>query len=403
MIRSIKIENYKSIRKMDLSLGRLNIFIGENGAGKSNILEAIALASAAESRKLDNEFLTSRGIRVTDPKLMRSAFDKKSSALPITISAFAESGTEYIYKLRNDNKSYSEWHNLLEIRHPEELSMKFLTEFLSSLNDSKRKEFLNEFKSALENALVKVDSSERQNTRTEPKTFKINVSSEGFKPEPNNDIADFIIYSPENSALRMFEREGQILPLGVNGEGLLKLLSVMSKSANSSEMEKVKESLCLLNWFEDFTISGSGSRAKMKIIDRYIDPMIKGLDHRSANEGFLFVTFYLALFASSLTPRFFAVDNVDASLNPKLCEKMIRTLDRIAIESGKQAILTTHNPAALDGIDLTDDEQRLFIISRGRDGETKARRFSKKPTSATPSRLSEMFMSGALGGLPKSF
>ena len=388
---------------MDLSLGRLNIFIGENGAGKSNILEAIALASAAESRKLDNEFLASRGIRVTDPKLMRSAFDRKNSTIPITISAVAENGTKYIYKLRNDNKSYSEWRNLSEVRPPSDLSVKLLTDYLSSLDDAKRSALLDEMKSILERSLLEDFDAPKTIGKAPPRIFSIKVESDGFRPAPNNDIADFIIYSPENSALRMFEREGQILPLGVNGEGLLKLLSVMGKASHSEELEKVKDALRLINWFEDFTVVGTGSRAKLKIVDQYLDPLIKGFDHRSANEGFLFVTFYLALFASQLTPKFFAVDNVDASLNPKLCERMIKTLNKLAIESGKQAILTTHNPAALDGIDLTDDEQRLFIVSRSRDGETRARRFNKKPVSAKPARLSEMFMSGALGGLPKSF
>lgn len=65
VVQKIVIENFKSIKELSLELGRVNIFIGENGAGKSNILEAIALAGAAVSDKLDNEFLASRGIRAS--------------------------------------------------------------------------------------------------------------------------------------------------------------------------------------------------------------------------------------------------------------------------------------------------------------------------------------------------
>ena len=67
MLRNLKISQFKSIEDLDLELGRMNVFIGENGAGKSNILEAIAFASAAYAQKLDNEFLGSRGIRTTRP------------------------------------------------------------------------------------------------------------------------------------------------------------------------------------------------------------------------------------------------------------------------------------------------------------------------------------------------
>ena len=54
MIKEIRIKNYKSIQKLKISVGQLTVLIGENGSGKTNILEAIALASAAASDKLDN-------------------------------------------------------------------------------------------------------------------------------------------------------------------------------------------------------------------------------------------------------------------------------------------------------------------------------------------------------------
>ena len=41
MIDRIIVENFKSLRKVDLSLGRLNLFIGTNASGKSNFLDAL--------------------------------------------------------------------------------------------------------------------------------------------------------------------------------------------------------------------------------------------------------------------------------------------------------------------------------------------------------------------------
>ena len=41
MIDRIAIENFKSLRKVDLSLGRMNLFIGTNASGKSNFLDAL--------------------------------------------------------------------------------------------------------------------------------------------------------------------------------------------------------------------------------------------------------------------------------------------------------------------------------------------------------------------------
>lgn len=126
-------------------------------------------------------------------------------------------------------------------------------------------------------------------------------------------------------------------------------------------------------------------------------------DHRSANEGFFFLLFCFALFSTGLTPKFFAVDNIDASLNPKLCEKLTSELVPLSKENDRQVILTTHNPAVLDGLNLDDDEQRLFVISRDVDGATQVRRISKPRDTGEPVRLSELFLRGALGGLPKGF
>ncbi len=104
MIQSLHIKNYKSIADLTLEFGRFNVLIGENGCGKSNILEAIALAAAATANKLDNEFLTSRGIRNTKPELMRSSFDNESSEKDIEIKI-----NEVKYILANDNQPYSKW------------------------------------------------------------------------------------------------------------------------------------------------------------------------------------------------------------------------------------------------------------------------------------------------------
>ena len=41
MIERIVIENFKSLRKVELTLGRVNLFVGTNASGKSNFLEAL--------------------------------------------------------------------------------------------------------------------------------------------------------------------------------------------------------------------------------------------------------------------------------------------------------------------------------------------------------------------------
>ena len=108
---------------------------------------------------------------------------------------------------------------------------------------------------------------------------------------------------------------------------------------------------------------------------------------------------------SKATPQFFAIDNIDAALNPKLCGELMRRLCELAEKYDKQVILTTHNPAILDGLNLSNDEQRLYAVYRNDQGHTKARRIQapKVRSGVTPTKLSDAFMHGLIGGLPKNF
>lgn len=147
------------------------------------------------------------------------------------------------------------------------------------------------------------------------------------------------------------------------------------------------------------------NESRLQIKDRFLDPTLELFDQKSANEGFLFLLFYITLFVSEETPKFFAIDNIDASLNPKLCRELIKILTKLAKEHDKQVIFTTHNPAILDGLNLNDDDQRLLVVRRNVEGHTKAFRYTKPKLAKDERtvRMSEAFLRGYIGGLPNNF
>jgi len=77
MISQLDIENFKSIYKESIELGRVNIFIGENGCGKTNILEALGMISAAKYGEIKNDYLALKGLRVTKPSITLNSFSNK--------------------------------------------------------------------------------------------------------------------------------------------------------------------------------------------------------------------------------------------------------------------------------------------------------------------------------------
>lgn len=347
---------------------------------------------------------------------MRSALVNAQENEPISVVVTDENNIEIDYAIRADDAPYPTWEydlrqNGASIK-PTALSQ-FLVEY-ARREGVDAKGLINSLQKQIENFSKSYEYIKTEDKSKRKYSFPLNLDIDeksvsllfelgGISMRDHQTLRDFIIYSPENTALRMFEREGQIQPLGINGEGLLKLLTVMSKT-DKSTLDHIKRYLKVFGWFEDFSITEENGAVQMSIQDGFVRESLRNFDQRSANEGFLFVAFYFSLFSSKLTPNFFAIDNIDASLNPKLCQELMRNLIRLSRNNGKQVILTTHNPAILDGMNLDEDDQRLFIISRGRRGETRVRCYKKPATEEKfPARMSELFLRGALGGLPKGF
>jgi len=342
MINKINIKNFKSIVDLELDLGRINILIGANGCGKTNILEAIAMASAAHQNKLDDDYLGVR-LRMTEPEFMHAEFadnddDKHENVICVSIT---EGQSQVIHCTLFYHPDLNKWKNATD-----EVKLSYNNPYLGS----------------------------------------------------------FLIYAPEETSLRKFSDDAMIRPLGRRGEGMFRHLKEL---LTNEEMKKIvhalNDGLSLLDWFKGFNIPKDlfTFEARLDINDRFLKEAKQLFDQRSANEGFLYLLFYLTLFNSEKTPSFFAIDNIETSLNPKLSRRLLQHLVGIAKKTNKQVIITTHSPYVLDGLDLSDDEQRLFIVRRNIEGHTKVCRVPYKENRSLP--LSEVWMSGVLGGLPDNF
>ena len=91
MIKTITIKNFKSITAADLPLGNVNVFIGANGSGKSNILEAVGMVAAERACQIEVNAMVQKGIRIAKPDLMVSSFYGQMANSTISVNV---SGTE---------------------------------------------------------------------------------------------------------------------------------------------------------------------------------------------------------------------------------------------------------------------------------------------------------------------
>lgn len=393
MIQTIKIENFKSIVDLKLDLGKFNVIIGTNGCGKTNILEAITLASAAAQDKLDTEYLLNRDIRITSPQFMTNAFED--------IDYSEDSVSNKVIKLSVQAKSKIS--SISYITYAPQL--KKWIDLANGTDKYRIKNILENLnKNSNKNSNINLDNLLDLDfdhiEETEPNLYHEIKELIIDKPE----LSSFLTYRPSETFLRK-TFDTSITPIGLKGEGLLRYLKELDKTNDQNKIlfKEINNGLHLLDWFDNFSIPEDtlSTEYTLSIGDKYLKESLHNFDQQSTNEGFLFLLFYLTLFNSPDTPKFFAIDNIETSFNPKLCTRITKCLVDTTLEKGKQVIITTHSPYVLDGLDLSNDDIRLFVARRDIDGHTRIERISYREDRTMP--LSELWMSGLIGGLPDNF
>ena len=92
-LERLTIQNFKSIREQELRLGRLNVFIGGNGAGKSNLIQAFRFL-----REIATQNLAAYSLERGASNLLH--FGRKTSQFMEFYFKFREENNGHAYKVR---------------------------------------------------------------------------------------------------------------------------------------------------------------------------------------------------------------------------------------------------------------------------------------------------------------
>jgi predicted ATP-dependent endonuclease of OLD family len=385
MLSKINIKNYKSIADDTLELGRVNVLIGENGCGKSNILEAIAMASSASQyNKIDIDLMHINGIRVAKPALLRSSFAGEKTKKNIELELTFSDSEKNIYKLfAADEGINATWVRQIEKIHA--------IPILNKMQDI-----------LLKNPNIELSAL---NELLEKEIAALEYSKNGFMK------TEFPIFTLNTPALRGLP-EFSISRKGLNGERLDEIIAEL----DTDGLAELKSYAYMISWLKDFLIDeqdnlkkkgfkGDLSKSKLYFRDVFMQMQNNTFSVENANEGVLHVLFYLATLINKNTPAFFGVDNIETALNPHLCRELMSVMCELAKKHDKQFIATTHNPAILDGLNLHDDEVRLFRVYRDNKGATRTERIKLKPQTPDGQqlKLSELWTRGYLGAISQNF
>ena len=397
MLTKLTVERFKSIRNASLELGRVNILIGGNGAGKSNVLEAIGVLSAALERGLGETDLGRKGVRITPPELMKSAF--KRHDLPKTLQLTATMEGEVEYRL---NLTGSENDPLLA----------FVSE--SCTHGSTRV-----FGRSPHGATVHGQSVHGRLSRHRSIWDQVRTAFEFPESVDNelNSLSEYVIYAPQADFLRGMQ-PGRVdtPPVGLHGEGLPDavrgLITQLNQSKRLQSSPKKKDRTIKLThdikrrafdlvylpqWAHGVKVGAlEGFLTSRELVDhgddmvyfmdKFMHSRRKTLSVYDSSEGTLFLLFVAILLSHNDSPRMFSLDNVDSSLNPKMTRSLIETVIETTKKScdgnlscgPRQVFLTSHNPTSLDAFDLFDDIQRVFVVERNSDGHTVVNRLKPR-------------------------
>jgi predicted ATPase len=394
MIERIRIQGFKSIVDADLSLGALNVLVGANGAGKSNILEAIGLLGCAVSGRIGAEQFKHRGIRPGRPALYKSAFKDQKIRRVITLEA--QTGTTH-YRATLDNP----------IDQPENL--------WRYGNESYAFDGIKQGTRGPPGAtLHRADGSRIEEARPEGtegiirllRTLRPDLPGRAFL----DALEDYAIYTPFTPILRgLLPDPSPRDPIGLSGGDLARALEDL-RSRDKSIVASVEEQvLDLVDWASSIRGAkeeGPSGRA-LYFKDRYMTEGRNVLSAADVSEGALYVLFLLLLLHHPLAPNTFAVDNIDSALHPRLARSLVERVQHLLTEAGlaRQLLVTTHNPLVLDALRLADERVRLLIVSRQKGtGMTTIRRIEhSEALERAISRgrtLSQLWVEGTLGGVP---
>jgi predicted ATPase len=389
MIKKLTIDHFKSIHELTIELGKINIFLGANGSGKTNILESLGVVSAAVSGIVDDESLLRRGVRPGVPRLYKTSSQKFKTYPHIGFKVKSEE-CEYRISLLNP----------LEEPRPR---WSYKTE---TFCDSKGK---------VHSWGVKTNKNpEAGNIPSIISEYEKGSYEDSFIERLRN----YAIYNPNTPTLRGLIPDMQSrLPIGLSGGGLAEGVQLLKKAAYKNEdiMEAFQDMTRLFSWIKDINTSKnvgdllppSVPRQKTTItfVDKFMYSKHNKLTAADASEGVLYVLFLAVLCLSEDGPELFAVDNIDQAINPRLVREMMRMLCEWfeTIIPTKQILCTAHNPSILDGLDVANDQYRVFLVDRNDVGATVVKRVNITPELIQKSQelklpLSRLWVEGHLGG-----
>lgn len=362
MLKSLRLENFKSFKNAELSLGDLTVLVGTNASGKSNIRDAFrflhgisrgySIAEIIGEKYGEGGVLQWRGIRGGTKEITYCGAD--SFAISISFSVH-DGDTEYDmdYRIEVQLDSSSPFpYIIFEVLNCKQTNNPIFASFDSTLNNHNSVRFYDSWHSRggdyFPNYIPMLFQIEKEN-RLKGVISKIDIDfdipvTKKLCELALNSIGDmrFLDLSPDVMKLPTFAGQNT---LGDRGENLS---SVMLDICRDETRKAI-----LLDWLQsltpmdakdfDFPEDFTG-----KVLLRIEEASGQKTTAYSASDGTLRFLGLLAALLGNQRSRFYFFEEPENGIHPNRLSLLLQLMQQEVSNSSMQIVITTHSPLLLN-------------------------------------------------------
>ena len=398
LIKSLHIKGMLSFKDVSLDLRPLNVLIGPNASGKSNLIEIIALLQSLP-RDLSGFIRQSGGI---NDWLWKGDRNENGTARTGRVEAV-------LHPLSSDahNLSPTPLHYRLEVGESS-LYTTILEELLESELSSTGKEEHRQYFQMKQGKLLMRTS--QANGASNERAIDSDVLSPGHSVlhEIRDPTAHSEMYWVRNDLdeIRLFREanlgrhSGARKPQSTDGasfflhENFSNLALVLNRLQSTPAIREIEQNLC--RFYEDYEQVGvkvEANTAQIWLRERGLDAVVPAT---RLSDGTLRYLALLTILCHPTPPPLICIEEPELGMHPDIMTDIAKLL--IAASKRTQLIVTTHSKNLIDR--LWEDPESVVICEKDFDSSTELNRLSMDKLERWLERyeLGELWEKGELGG-----
>ncbi|MDW8309664.1 MAG: ATP-binding protein [Verrucomicrobiales bacterium] len=347
MLKRIRIQRFKSLSDVEVHVPKLAVLFGPNAAGKSNLLDAVQVLS-----------------RIAASRTISDALSEPIRGYPVEAFAFPAGGLAALlssplatFSIEADvacGKDLFRYRVEVGIQ-PASGSLSVQDEYLATLSrkgDPKGNPSIEKVDAQLRIRRKSRPAHPRQETVGLNHALLSDPRLSGIEYRPiercRNELAGWkCYYLDPRVAMRSARPPADVRDIGVLGEDIAPFLYRL-RGEHPRHFEAVKRALrSLVPSVEDLTVDLDKRRGTLDIQVRQA-----GTDYSSriVSEGTLRVLALCAIAVNPWSGALLAFEEPENGVHPRRLELIVELLCSLAIEQGRQLLVTTHSPLLCDAL-----------------------------------------------------